>query len=88
MRVALPLTPWWRETYGSLTRLHERYREEIEDVGAVATTAYFPPGSQFDRNGVRPLTRPKGNLEALRLFGRRFISRVQGTGREFHNLPS
>ena len=67
---------------------HERYREEIEDVGAVATTAYFPPGSRLDRHGVRPLTRPKGNLEALRLFGRRFISRVQGTGREFHNLPS
>ncbi|MGI9415944.1 MAG: DUF2652 domain-containing protein [Hyphomicrobiales bacterium] len=64
------------------------YREEIEDIGTVDLTAYFPPEAELDRRGVRPLTRPAGNVEAIRLFAARMISRVRSGRRQFRNLPA
>ena len=63
------------------------YRETIEDIGSVAVTAFFPPGEALDRQGVPPLSRFPGRIEALRLFAARVIAKVSGKGRAFRNLP-
>lgn len=66
----------------------KNYREKIDDIGTIDVTAYFPPGQDLDRHGVRPFTRPSGCIEALRLFAARAIGKTRGRGGAFRNLPA
>jgi hypothetical protein len=64
------------------------YQETIKDVGTIRTKAYFPTKQFLARNGKKPLTRPRGNLEAMRLFAAGLLARLRGTRRSFQNLPT
>lgn len=64
------------------------YQETIKDVGTVGTKVFFPEAMVLDRNGAKPLTRPRGNLEAMRLFMHGMIARFGRSRRAFRNLPS
>jgi class 3 adenylate cyclase len=72
------------EPYGK----SKKYHENVEDVGTIEVKAFFPPERELDRRGVRPLTRVRGNVEAMRLFIARFISKLRRGTRWFRNLPA
>lgn len=66
----------------------ETHIEQVDDLGRTECVIYRPQMLALERPDVRPLTRPRGMLDALRISWRGLVARMRGARRTFHNLPA
>ena len=61
--------------------------EDIDEIGTVPVTIFFPDAQTMDRAGVRSLSRVPAIVEAARLFWRSYARRQRTQDKPFHHLP-
>ncbi|MGI9382372.1 MAG: DUF2652 domain-containing protein [Methyloligellaceae bacterium] len=66
----------------------EEHLEDVDDLGRTECVIYRPLVQALARPEVRPLTRPAGMRDALKISWHGLVARMRGARRAFHNLPA